>query len=179
MSDYTPATEFVTKDSLAANDPDKKVVGSELDAEFDAIATAIATKLDAGDMGLSGGPAVLNSSAKLDPATVWDDEVVLAIDTSATTPDAEGSNVFVLTLTENITVNAPTLPVDGQTFRLIVVQDGTGSRTITWNAIYRWPGGTAPTLTTTAGKADVFEFTRFDANDVWIGSTVGLNYTVV
>ncbi len=38
MSDYTPVTEFVTKDSLSVNDPLKKVVGSELDAEFDAIA---------------------------------------------------------------------------------------------------------------------------------------------
>ena len=178
MSDYTPATEFTTKDSLAANDPDKKVVGSELDAEFDAIATAIATKMDSGDLGLANGPAQLNSLAKLDADVIWDSEVILSISASAIDIDCSGSNVFVVTLSENITVNEPTNAVNGQTFRLVAIQDGTGSRTITWPASIRWPSGTAPTLTTTAAKADIFEFTRVNANAVWLARTIGQNYTV-
>lgn len=47
MSDYTVSTDFLAKDALASGDPDKLVLGSELDVEFDAIAAAIATKLDA------------------------------------------------------------------------------------------------------------------------------------
>lgn len=43
----------------------------------------------------------------------------------------------------------------GQSIRFIACQDGTGSRTLTWDANVRWAGGTAPTLTTTADKCDV------------------------
>jgi hypothetical protein len=46
MSDYTKTTDFTVKDGLTTGDPDKLVLGSELDAEFTAIAAAIATKTD-------------------------------------------------------------------------------------------------------------------------------------
>lgn len=41
---YTKATNFATKDSLLTGDPRKLIKGSEINAEFDAIATAISTK---------------------------------------------------------------------------------------------------------------------------------------
>lgn len=44
----------------------------------------------------------------------------------------------------------------GQSIRLVLCQDGTGSRTVTtWDSSIRWAGGVAPTLTTTADKCDV------------------------
>lgn len=46
----------------------------------------------------------------------------------------------------------------GQTFIIRLIQDGTGSRTVTWFSTIKWPDGTAPTLTTTANKIDVFGF---------------------
>jgi hypothetical protein len=46
MSDYSKITNFLSKDSLALNDPAKYVKGSEIDAEYNAIAVAIATKAD-------------------------------------------------------------------------------------------------------------------------------------
>lgn len=46
MSDYSKITNFLSKDSLPLNDPSKYVKGSELDAEFNAIAAAVATKAD-------------------------------------------------------------------------------------------------------------------------------------
>lgn len=46
MSNYTRATNFTAKDALASGNPSKIILGSEHDAEYDAIATAIATKLD-------------------------------------------------------------------------------------------------------------------------------------
>jgi hypothetical protein len=49
-------------------------------------------------------------------------------------------------------------PTTGQQFTLRLVQDATGSRTVTWFGGIKWPGGSAPTLTTTAAKADVFTF---------------------
>lgn len=46
MSNYTRATNFTAKDALASGNPSKIILGSEHDAEYDAIATAIATKHD-------------------------------------------------------------------------------------------------------------------------------------
>lgn len=46
----------------------------------------------------------------------------------------------------------------GQKFLIRLKQDGTGSRTVTWFSGISWEGGTTPTLTTTANKADWFGF---------------------
>ena len=46
MTDYSKNTNFTAKDSLVTGNPSKKILGIELDAEFDEIATSIATKLD-------------------------------------------------------------------------------------------------------------------------------------
>lgn len=46
-------------------------------------------------------------------------------------------------------------PKDGGRYTLIIKQDGTGSRTLTWPAAVLWPAGSAPTLTTTANKVDI------------------------
>ena len=44
------------------------------------------------------------------------------------------------------------------TYILRVYQDGTGSRTLTWNAAFKWTAQTAPVLTTTANAMDVITF---------------------
>jgi hypothetical protein len=49
-------------------------------------------------------------------------------------------------------------PQVGDRFVIVLQQDGTGSRTVTWFSGILWSGGSAPTLTTTANKRDVFEF---------------------
>jgi hypothetical protein len=46
MSNYTKTTNFTAKDTLPSGDTNKIIRGSEFDAEFDAIATASATKAD-------------------------------------------------------------------------------------------------------------------------------------
>lgn len=46
MADYTKATDFAVKDGLTTGNPLKVVVGTDLDNEFNALATAIATKAD-------------------------------------------------------------------------------------------------------------------------------------
>jgi hypothetical protein len=64
-----------------------------------------------------------------------------------------------LTLTGNAVMAAPNNLVSGTDFVLIIVQDGTGSRQITtWNSVFKWPGGVAPTLTTNASAKDVIGF---------------------
>lgn len=56
------------------------------------------------------------------------------------------------------TVAAPTNLVDGREYTMWFIQDGTGSRTITWNAVFKWPLATAPVLSTGAGAIDMFNF---------------------
>lgn len=178
MSDYTPITEFVTKDSLATNDPDKLVVGSELDAEFDAISTAIATKMDATDRGAANGVAELNANGKVPPDELWANLSAPAISASTVTYDCQTSNQFYTELTENITIAAPDNPVNGQTIWIMLKQDGTGSRTVAWNAIFVWPSGSTPTMTATASKADLYSATYNATLTKWFARAEGQNYTV-
>ena len=61
--------------------------------------------------------------------------------------DVSASPIAKLTLGGNRTLSAPTNAVgSGQYISLLVIQDGTGSRTLTWNAAYEFTADTAPTL---------------------------------
>ena len=62
----------------------------------------------------------------------------------------------------------------GQVFILRLLQDATGSRTVTWFDTIKWSNGPAPTLTTTASKADVYGFIQTDTNK-YDGFVVGAN----
>ena len=63
MSDYTKLTAYDTKDSLTTGDPLKRIKGTELDDEFDAISTAIATKANSASPTFTGTPTVPTASA--------------------------------------------------------------------------------------------------------------------
>lgn len=56
MTDYVKSTNFASKDSLATGNPLKIVKGTEFDAEFNNIATAVATKADLINPVLTGTP---------------------------------------------------------------------------------------------------------------------------
>ena len=79
-------------------------------------------------------------------------------DQATVTWDASTQDVCKLTLGGNRTLAAPTNNTTGQFISILVIQDGTGSRTLTWNAVFEFAEDTAPTLTTTASKGDVFVF---------------------
>lgn len=72
------------------------------------------------------------------------------------TPDFTADETRSVTLTGNITINAPTV-TQGQKIRLVLIQDATGSRTWSVNAAFKWPGGYVPPLSTTASAVDVLE----------------------
>ena len=112
----------------------------------------------------------LITSAKLNysEATLTDGS---NIDWNAATQD-----VCKVTLGGNRTLNAPTNPTTGQFISLLAIQDGTGSRTLSFNAIYEFKDDTAPTLTTTAAKGDVFVF-RYNGSK-WLEVGRNLNLTL-
>ena len=68
------------------------------------------------------------------------------------------SPVAKVTLGANRTLGAGSGAIAGQFVSLLVIQDGTGSRTLSFNAAYEFKDDTAPTLTTTAAKGDLFVF---------------------
>ena len=75
-----------------------------------------------------------------------------------------GSQVAQITLTANTTLQNPTQQQAGATYVLIVKQDGTGNRTMAFDSTYKFPSGTAPTLSTGANAVDVFCFVSDGTN---------------
>jgi len=77
---------------------------------------------------------------------------------STITPNLATANNFSLTLDTNATLANPTNIVAGQSGSFFITQDGTGSRTLAYGSNWKFPGGTAPTLTTTASAVDVLVY---------------------
>lgn len=90
---------------------------------------------------------------------------------TAITLDLANGNVQKLTLTANCTVTL-TSPASGamRSLTLLVFQDGTGSRTITWPGSVKWGNAGAPTLTTTASKMDIISLFTVDGGTNWYGA---------
>ncbi len=62
MSNYTKLTSFASKDSLTSGSPSKVIRGSEIDAEYDALETAIQTKADLNNPTFTGTATFANVS---------------------------------------------------------------------------------------------------------------------
>ena len=97
--------------------------------------------------------------------------------TGAVTVDPANGNAHNLTLTGNVTLTL-TAPTSGKTccIRLRLIQDGTGSRAVTWPSSVKWPGGVAPTLSTAAGAIDKIVLETDDGGTRWEGGLVGKAY---
>ena len=85
-------------------------------------------------------------------------QVTLTSSSNATALDLSLSNNFKLTLGENSTLSQPSNEVAGQSGSIIVIQDGSGSRTLAYHSHYKWPGGTVPTLSTAANAVDRIDY---------------------
>jgi hypothetical protein len=79
---------------------------------------------------------------------------------------ANTAQVATVTIAGNRTMAAPSGLVSGAFYALNVIQDATGSRTMTWNAVFKWTGGVAPTLSTAANAKDFFVF-RSDGTNLY------------
>ena len=68
-----------------------------------------------------------------------------------------GQNLHV-TLEGNRTLDNPTNCVAGQVGSIFILQDGTGSRTLSYGTSWEFPAGTAPTLSTSVNAADRLDY---------------------
>ena len=103
-------------------------------------------------------PVVFNSNRRDTPKVITY--------ASTITPNMRDGNYQQCTLTGNVTIAAPSNVAAGDMLEIVLVQDGTGSRTATWNSVYKFASGDTGTLTTTAGKKDVFIFRAYDATNL-------------
>ena len=98
----------------------------------------------------------------------WQQEYTAAHNFKATTLtdaatiawDLSSNQVAKVILGGNRTLGNPTFAKDGGVYVLFVTQDGTGSRTLSYDSsVYKWPtGGLTPVLTTSANRTDILTF---------------------
>lgn len=132
---------------------------------------------------VASGTTVNHAATSYDHAT--DEEIRMVLPAEELNPtittDSDGAtitfdlstNLHQVTLAGNRTL-ALTNETVGQTFIIRLIQDATGSRTVTWFTTIKWQDGTAPTLTTTAAKTDVFGFICTSAGN-YDGYIIGQN----
>ena len=145
--------------------------------------TSTAAELNYSDLATLGTTAAskvytadANGLTKISGAALYTEDTLT--DGSTVAWDVIASPVAKLTMAGNRTLSAPsgTTPAAGQFVSLLLIQDGTGSRTITFNAVYEFTGDEAPTLTTTANKGDLFVF-RYNGSK-WLEVGRNLNLTL-
>ena len=116
----------------------------------------------------NGTGGVVFNDAAFNPETTLTDAATI-------TWDAQDKPITKVTLTDNRILAAPTNSQAGQFISLLIIQDVTGSRTLTWNAAFEFPVALSPpVLTTTAALGDLFVFRYHNSKWLQVGSTLAL-----
>ena len=106
------------------------------------------------------GQFVISTSARaVNPITTLTDAASIAVDFLT-------GNNFMVTLTDNRTLAAPSNATAGQTGIIYVLQDGTGNRTLGYNTVYKFVSGSAPVLTTAASAVDMLVYSARSATTI-------------
>jgi hypothetical protein len=95
----------------------------------------------------------------LEPPAIWSSMTETTLtDAASVAWDMQTGFDFIVTLAGNRAMANPTNTKVGQKGRLIIQQDATGSRTVTWGANFKFANGTAPTLSTAANATDILYY---------------------
>lgn len=117
--------------------------------------------LESGDIGttVQGYDA---DTAKTDTAQTYTaaqrGTITTLTDGATITPDFAASNNYTVTLAGNRTLANPSNLTAGQSGSIFIVQDGTGSRTLSFGSYWDFAGASAPTLTTDASAVDRIDY---------------------
>ena len=138
---------------LNTSDEDYKFKGS------DGGSTITALQLDMSEAGaaLFNSSVVAATSARITQVALTSSSNAVAWDSVA------AANAYYLT-TENTTFSAPSNSVEGAIISVEIAQGGT-RYTVAWNTVFEFAASTAPTVTATANKTDIFTF-RYNGS-VW------------
>ena len=117
----------------------------------------------------AGGFAVANLKTAQEFTATQNFNATTLTDASTISWDASANQVTSVTLGGNRTLGAASNQIDGGVYVISIIQDGTGSRTLTFNSNYKFVNGTAPTLSTTASARDILVFVSNGTNMFEIG----------
>ena len=147
MSDYTKSTNFATKDNLTPGDPLKIVRGTEIDTEFNNIATAIATKTDNASAAITGGSITGITDLAIADGGTGASTATAAIN-NLLPSQTSNANKYLQTDGTNVSWDAVSLSTSDITGTLPVANGGTGvtSSTGTGSVVL----SNSPTLVTPA-----------------------------
>lgn len=119
---------------------------------------------DAGNVGIGNS----TPAHKLDVSGALYSRLVTLTNSSTTNVDWSAGNVESLTLSLSTTTLTFTNAQAGGEYKIILKQDSTGGRTVTWPSTVKWPDGNAPTLTVNANRTDLISFVYDGTN--YLGS---------
>lgn len=117
--------------------------------------------------------ATLGKRIRVDGAAIAD--IVSLTDGANISVDFNAGQNFAVQLGGNRTLDNPTNCVPGQTGSIFVIQDGTGSRTLSFGTNYKFPGGTAPTLSTGASACDRIDYITFTSTNLHAVATLNVS----
>ena len=126
------------------------------------VTPAASTNLSITDLTLSGE---LSLAKAVQGTTLTD-----TTNTGSVTLDFDTYQNFVLTLTGNVTLANPTTEAVGQVGSIVLIQDGTGSRTLSLGTDYESVGGSGITLSTAASATDMIPYVVAASNRILLGT---------
>ena len=153
--------------ALEFADNAKATFGSSADLEiFHNTSDSIINDAGTGDLKLQLGGATKFQIASGGVALTGGAAANITALTSATTITIDMATAchHSVTLAHGATFAAPSNQVVGQSGSIFITQDGTGSRTGQFNTAFKFVGGTAPTLTTTAAAVDRIDYIILSSN---------------
>ena len=124
------------------------------------VRTSATSSIVGANLNIKQGQLIVGTSSRAyNPITTLTDA------TSITSDFAKGNN-FLVTLGGNRTLAAPSNAVAGQSGSIYVIQDGTGSRTLAYNAAWQFVSATVPTLSTGTGDVDMLVYMTRSATTI-------------
>lgn len=153
------ATSIAGLTSVTATTVNAGTGGTVLSGATSGTTTIIASATASGTLTLPAATSTLAALGVAQSFTAGQRGAISVLTDGATiTADFAVANNFSVTLGGNRTLANPSNQTAGQAGIIVITQDGTGSRTLAYGANWKFPSGTAPTLTTTASAVDVLVY---------------------
>ena len=129
-------------------------------ADLRYVRTSATSSIVASDLHIKQGSLIVGTSSR-----AYNPILTLTDAASITSDFAKGNN-FLVTIGGDRTLAAPSNAVAGQSGSIYIIQDGTGSRTLSYNTVWQFVSATVPTLSTGAGDVDMLVYMTRSASTI-------------